>query len=216
MIREDTLMRYIRIFSELSNQIRYASQKRILVEIALIKLCRPSMEVSQDALLDRIRQVEGKWDQTLRSLESGAYAVPGAGAAGGMGPGFPGSGGPTGTGAYGTNAAPLPKAIPEDIREIVSKWPSIVGNAENPMKMYLKSVRLSLGNEGQLLIVAEDGLVSDYFGDHGHREELERLLADFSGKEVEVALQSVKTEQEMEQNYVDLSQVIHMEIEEED
>ena len=54
------IIRYIRIFSELSGQIRYASQKRILVEIALIKLCRPSMETSQEALLDRIRDVEEK------------------------------------------------------------------------------------------------------------------------------------------------------------
>ena len=30
----NTLMRYIRIFSELSNQLRYASQKRVLVEVA--------------------------------------------------------------------------------------------------------------------------------------------------------------------------------------
>ena len=36
-----TLMRYIRIFSELSNQLRYASQKRVMVEVALIKLTRP-------------------------------------------------------------------------------------------------------------------------------------------------------------------------------
>ena len=38
----DTLMRYIRVFSELSGQLRYATQKRVLVEIALIKLCKPS------------------------------------------------------------------------------------------------------------------------------------------------------------------------------
>lgn len=30
-------MRFIRIFSELSNQIRYASQKRVLIELALIQ-----------------------------------------------------------------------------------------------------------------------------------------------------------------------------------
>ena len=39
-IETDRVMRYIRIFSELSGQIKYASQKRILIEIALIKLCR--------------------------------------------------------------------------------------------------------------------------------------------------------------------------------
>ena len=50
MLDVETLMRYIRVFSELSNQIRYASQKRVLVEIALIKLCQPVMETNLDSL----------------------------------------------------------------------------------------------------------------------------------------------------------------------
>ena len=52
MLDVETLMRYIRIFSDLSNQIRYAAQKRVLVEIALIKLCRPAMETNLDSVLD--------------------------------------------------------------------------------------------------------------------------------------------------------------------
>lgn len=36
MVDVETLMRYIRIFSDLSSQIRYSTQKRVLVEIALI------------------------------------------------------------------------------------------------------------------------------------------------------------------------------------
>ena len=39
MVRDDTLMRYIRIFSELQNQIKYAGSKRVMLEVALIKLC---------------------------------------------------------------------------------------------------------------------------------------------------------------------------------
>ncbi len=54
-------MRYIRIFSDLSNQIRFATQKRVLVEIALIKLCRPAMETNLDSVLDRIRVLEQVW-----------------------------------------------------------------------------------------------------------------------------------------------------------
>ena len=34
----ETIMRYIRIFSELSGQVKYATQKRILIEMTLIKL----------------------------------------------------------------------------------------------------------------------------------------------------------------------------------
>lgn len=58
MIESDMLFRYIRIFSDLSNQIKYATQKRVLLEVTLIKLCTPSMETTQDSLLDRIRAVE--------------------------------------------------------------------------------------------------------------------------------------------------------------
>lgn len=58
MIELDMLLRYIRVFSELSGQMKYATQKRVLLEVALIKLCVPAMETNQDTLLDRIRAVE--------------------------------------------------------------------------------------------------------------------------------------------------------------
>ena len=36
MIDSDTLIRYIRIFSDLTNQLKYATQKRVLLEVTLI------------------------------------------------------------------------------------------------------------------------------------------------------------------------------------
>ena len=42
MVDSEILMRYIRIFSELSNQIKYATQKRILIEINVIKIIHHS------------------------------------------------------------------------------------------------------------------------------------------------------------------------------
>ena len=42
MIRNDTLMRFIRIFSELANSIRYSVNKRVMLEMALIKRRRMS------------------------------------------------------------------------------------------------------------------------------------------------------------------------------
>ncbi len=202
----EIIMRYIRIFSELSGQIRYASQKRIMIEMALIKLCKPAMETSQDALLDRIREVEDK-------LENGVVAMPAAGA--GVQQGY-------GMSDMSQSQVPkprpqLPKAVPDDIKEIVAKWSSIAANATSPMKIYLKSARLSLGGDNRLLIVLEDGIATDYFLKHPeNKEQLERLLADFAGKEIETTIQPVGNEREFEQNYVDLSQIIHMEIEEEE
>ena len=41
----------------------------------------------------------------------------------------------------------LPKAIPEEVREIVNNWAGIVSQATPPLKVYLKNARLSLGGE---------------------------------------------------------------------
>ena len=206
MLSMDQIIRYIHIFSELSGQIRYAAQKRILVEIALIKLCKPEMETDQEAVLDRIRQVEEK-------VENGIVVT-----AAQMPAGAPGAQGVPQAGVAKPKPQ-LPKAVPEDIQEIVRKWPAIVGNAENPMKMYLKNARLSLGGDNKLMVVLEDGLASDYFKGEAHeqnKQQLEMLLSDFSGKEIEVTIQTVESSREFEDNYVDLSKVINMEIDEEE
>lgn len=197
----DVIMRYIRIFSELSGQIRYAAQKRILVEMALIKLCKPAMETSRDSLIDRIREVEDK-------LENGIAVLP-------AGAGFPVQG--TGESAASKPRPELPKAIPEDVAEIVTKWQVIAGRAENPMKMYLRNAKLSLGGDNRLMVVLEDGLPSDYFlKNEDNKKQLENLLSDAAGKEIEVNIQAVGSRREFEDSYVDLSKVIHMDIEEED
>ena len=65
------LMRYIRVLSELGNQLRYASQKRVLIEVALIKLTKPSMEPDLESLLERVSQLE----EALEDLEAGRKAL---------------------------------------------------------------------------------------------------------------------------------------------
>lgn len=194
----EQIVRYIHIFSELTGQIRYAAQKRILVEIALIKLCRPEMETNDEAVLDRLRQVEEK-------LENGVVyaAAPGEGVNAAVVSGM------------GNKPKPeLPKAIPEDVKTIVERWPTIVGSADNPMRIYMKAAKLSLGGDNKLMVVLKDGVASDYFIQHPqNKQQLEALLSDFSGKEIEVTIQTVREEQEFEQSYVDLSKLVQMEIE---
>ena len=194
----DRIIRYIRIFSELSGQIRYAAQKRILVEIALIKLCKPEMETDQEAILDRIRQVEDK-------VENGAVIT------------APASATAQTAGNVSKTKPQNPNANPEDVQQNVAKWPVIVGSVDNPMKTYLKGAKLSLGGDNRLMIVLEDGMPSDYFTQHTeNKKQLEALLSDFSGKEIEVNIQTIKGQQEFEESYVDLSRLVNMEIEEED
>lgn len=63
MVEVEVLMRYIRIFSELANQIKYSTQKRIMIEMAFIKLTKPSMENDLESLINRIAQLEKKMEQ---------------------------------------------------------------------------------------------------------------------------------------------------------
>ncbi len=199
MTDADTIIRYIRIFSELSGNIRYATQKRILIEMALIKLCKPEMEQTQDALLDRIRVLEEKIEKGIvvnSSQEVNSKPLTNVQA--------------------DVVKKELPKAIPEEIKSIVPKWPAIVNSAEAWMKAELKKVRLSLSSEGKLLLVVPDELDYDYFKKEGKKEEVEKLISDYMQKQVEITIQCLSNEQNFNEQYVDIAKIIHADIEIED
>lgn len=200
MAENDVIMRYIRILSELSGQIRYATQKRIMVEIGLIKLCRPSMETDTQSLTDRIRQIEDK-------LESGSFTT------------VPAMANEIDNKAKAKSVAQaaLPVAIPEDVEQAVGRWSMIVSQAVMPMKAYLKSAYPSLAGDGSMLIVVEDGLPSDYFREQSRKEELENLISESIGKKIRVNVQSAQQGRNPRDTFPDLTQVvsqaINMEIE---
>lgn len=207
-IQVPVIMRYIRIFSETSDRMRYASQKRILLETTIIKLCRPEMETQFDALAERLGAVE-------KQLAEGTF-VSGQ-AACGKEDGRASQTAKKDAGRENTAATALPGAIPEDIRKLVERWQSVIGNAQMPMKQYLREARPSLDQDNRLLLVFQDGLASDYFlHQPDNRQKLNALLSDCIGKEVEAAIQTIQDNRAFEDSYVDLQAVIHMEIEEEE
>ena len=203
LVSAGAIMRYIRIFSELSGQLRYATAKRIMIEMALIKLCRPAMEVKQDALIERIRDLEEK-------LESGNFTINTNGSAGGAEPQV------SAQGAQPQTRVALPKAVPEDVQQVVKRWGEIVQRTGQPMRTYLSGSKLSLGGDNRLLIVIPDGLNSDYFTAHPENMELlKNCISEAIGKEIEAEVKPLQKEQNFAASYVDLSQIIHMDIEEE-
>ena len=204
LAENDTIMRYIRILSELSGQIRYAAQKRILIEMAIIKLCRPAMETDTASLADRIRQVEEKLEKGIPV--AGSASVPGNGTAPLQGTEKP------------AGKAELPKAIPEDIQNVVNRWSRIVDETANPMKSYLKNAYPSLSGDEKLLVVVEDGLPSDYFKRQENRDQFKSVIGSVTGKDMEIIIQSAENGRNPEDLYPDLTrlvdQAIDMEIEE--
>ena len=177
MLDVETLMRYIRIFSDLSNQIRYATQKRVLVEIALIKLCRPAMETNLDSVLDRLRVLEQRMDE--RPVQQ--VIVHSAAGENGTQQTVP---------AGSPQKAPA-KAAPEDLQKIVAGWRVITGQATGMFKQMLqKSIPKYNGETGEPVLYVEfqDFLGQTYVDNPEAKKELQDIIAAQTGKTVEIQM----------------------------
>lgn len=201
MIDSDTLIRYIRIFSDLTNQLKYATQKRVLLEVTLIKLCRPAMDQNKDALLDRIRAIEkqledGAWEAPVR--ERVVYA------------------------SDAKEAAPpkpkpeLPQALNEDVKAVAKDFRMIINEASPMLRTYLKKARLSAGEGNRLLIVLPDELSASAVATPDHKEEIQSLIEQKIGKKVEIDVRQMEAGRRFEDQFVDLENLINMEITVED
>ena len=218
MIETDMLFRYIRIFSELSGQLKYSTQKRVMLEVALIKMCVPAMETDQDSVLDRIRAVEEKQEELARGLENGTAQKVVYVNGSQVWDGESGTYGSSADGArgYGTAKKELPTAIPEDIQEVVKNFRSIADEASGMIRGYLKKARLSLGGDNRLLIVLPDSLGASVVGREDHIQELTGLIEQRIGKKVEIDVRCVEEGRHFEDTFVDIEQKINMEITVED
>lgn len=179
MVDAETLMRYIRIFSELSNQIKYASQKRVLVEIALIKLCQPVMEMNLDSLYDRVRVLEEKLKNgvTVQSLPTENYVR---------------------TRAENPEEQILKeetvkpeKAAPEDLQYVKKNWNTIIRDTKGLLQqMLLDSIPKYDGNTGEPILYVEfqNFLAQTCIDNPDNLEMLKNAVRKKIGKEVEIKM----------------------------
>ena len=196
MIDAESLMRYIRVFSELSGQIKYSTQKRVLVEVALIKLCKPQMEKNFDSLLDRISSLE-------RQLENGvAIAAPAVAVQEKK--------------TEPVKEQPRVKACSDDIRRVIHEWNQIIRESSPVIKSYLlghKDFRQD-GNGG-LQIIMRENLAADLLGTEDLRKESENIIYQRIGKEVSVQYISMEQDESAMTNLIDvdyIQSVIHADI----
>ena len=201
MVEPEVLMRYIRIFSELSNQIKYAAQKRIVLEVAIIKLCRPQMETDYSSLVDRLDDLEKK-------LASGVVPIAPNAAAQAV----------TQSVAAPAEKPPMPKAIPDDIKQVVQNWKAILSEAGGLSRQYLNKAVPSLGNNGDLMLVFDDKNAFAYLNEDKAEcmTHFKRLMENRVGKEIEVTLHMNESGRSAADTVPDLRQAINFDIEEED
>ena len=178
MVDIEILMRYIQVLSALSNDIKYASGKRVLIEIALIKLCKPEMEQDISALNNRMANLEKKVEKGVQVV----MAAPTAGQA------------PVASAAP-VKKEPLPAAVPEEVKQVASSWGNVLGKVPPNIKMYLKEVTTITVNElGELVLIFDQPQGSERMaGDFVNRpeviEEISKAIEALINKTVKIKVE---------------------------
>lgn len=166
-----TVMRYIRILSELTGTLKTTTQARVLTEMTLIKLCTPQMDRKPDAIMDRIRNIEKK-------LENGVFTTVQA---------QPGS-------VEQVESLPerveLPEAIPADIKQIADEWSSITDNASALVKALMGSISCSMDKNkpDTLLLVTTQKMVYMGLSEPSKAEVLQGVINERVRKNVKYEL----------------------------
>lgn len=207
MVDAEVLMRYIRIFSELGSQIKYAVQKRILIEIAIIKLCKPEMEKDYVSLAERIGELEKKLEKGIVVTSEDTRRAAGGNAAGAEGKPL-----------QQPEKMELPKAIPDDIKKVISSWSGILSQLTGVTRTYMKKAVKSLGANETLLLVFDDPNAYEYVEKNrsGCQDALKTAVAERMGKDIEIQVKYNDTGHPADEAYPDLSQLIQFDIEEEE
>jgi DNA polymerase-3 subunit gamma/tau len=210
------IMRYIRIFSALTGEIRFSANRRILTEMALIRACRAAMDAGSgdrsgdtlEGLLARVQKLEQRLIENENFMAD--LVIKGSAPAG--------SAPPAEQAAEETKKAAremsseekeaLRAATPEGIRKIAANWDTLVAKLPEEfafMKRYLgkggghvmKAVR-----DAEFRIGFDNSIAYGMCSAKTREEDRERLAGYFSqaaGEKLSLVFEALdKTEQNTE------------------
>ena len=211
---ENVLMRYIRVFSEVLNQIRFAAQKRVLVELAFIRLTKPEMEQSMDAVLERLERLE-------RQMEEGIPAAPWPGNMAGDGsqPALPQAVQPQAPSLESREAEPrtvtLPKAQLEDLNLIRNEWGKIVREMGMSIRPSFRETVVEPAGDSCLCIVFSDAMNFSMGSRPSILGDLERHVEQAYGKSIYFKARLRENGERLDTRYItdeELRETIHLDI----
>jgi len=194
MVDVDSIMRYIRILSELAGQIKYATGKRVLVEIGLIKLTQPSMETDLTSVLSRLAILEDKMEKGI--VVNAAATV-----------------------ANATESTPMPVkkvldiAIPEEVQKVADEWYKIAARLNGRVNAEIRKARFTPAGDNKLAIVcADEGLSYKTLAKDDVIADIETAIGDVTGKQVKVEIRALKSGEQFTDNYVEIKKKINFPI----
>ncbi|MCR5429975.1 MAG: DNA polymerase III subunit gamma/tau [Eubacterium sp.] len=215
MVDNETIMRYIRVLSETSAQIKYSDQKRVLLEIALIKLNTPAMETDHESLINRISVLENKIESG--NIKVDAKPVRRANAEvvsnGNPVPEEPKEDTPV---EEPVKEESVEKAVPEDVQYVADNWNMILNHMSPLEKASYKRVSLAVKGEDTLLIVFDaDDIMYDKCNTIETIEMINNIIKEQIEKDVQIEMTQKKDNQN-EDYFQMITSKMNIEVEEED
>lgn len=212
MTTAGSLMRLIRIFSELYNQMRGAVNKRVLLEIAVIRIAEPEMEDNLESVQERIRRLEAKIAAGIpvQQVPVPVQAVP----------------------VEDTKEEPevirLPEAEYEDLMEAIGHWDELVVRVVSIDYLAgrsLRGTRPRAKEDGGMQVVFHDATAYRMAGAAHAMKTMEDVLAEHLGKSLslEPHLEKEKkpepvyeriTDEDLEAFHMDVDEINDLEEEE--
>ncbi len=200
LVDTQSLMRCIRVLSELEEKLRLSTQKRVTLEVALVKLCRPAMETDISSLLQRIGMLEKKVAALGSAAAQGRLVVQSAEVSGASS-----SEERAEIKASGQQKRPAGQktedrdpegneagSTADGVRRLIDNWYSAFGDASAPAQVTLRKTHPQAGEGSQITVICDDDMTYKYW--NKHLQELDRIAGDFAGTEIDL-----KIKQEMPQ-----------------
>ncbi len=181
---EASLSRYIRVLSNLTNDIRFSSQKRVLTEVAFIKLCKPETDGNNAELAERIDMLYNKIENGYVPRGNAVQAAP----------------------VSEEKPEEKPKeepkeyarAVPEEIKSVARNWGKITSKFSGLIKETLNSgCKVSVSEDDKLLLVFSDPFSYQFVTEDPEKvEEIKKTINDTIEREVPVEFKKVESNKE--------------------
>lgn len=191
-ISPEKIIRFIEIFSELSDKLRFSTQKKILIEIAIIRLIRPAMDTDNLAVMQRIEDLEYKISQGVVTVAASSEGVA------------------VGAAPVGFQKKELPKAISADVEMVINRWSEVLADFKTGcLGPIMQKVKKSATSDGTLLLVIEDDFEVNYIKERPeYMEEIKAALSKITGKDVPVEIEYNSSGRAFSDAYGDLERAI--------
>ncbi len=223
----DTVMRYIRELSDLTSQLRYSPQKRILMEITLLRLCHPgagaaaSGQNAEQSVTPPPAQTPPAQTDTGGTAASGSVNVRYELALDDLMSRIEALEDRIASGVFMKQEEPVteakpPDALPEDVEMINNRWNEVAAKCGGSLEEYLKLARRSVSSEGHLVLVyyaPDQELYCTCISNPENRQKLDSVVHELFGKHVEIDITLTHDQKEAKEKYFDISQMIKMPIE---